>query len=98
MIRRPPRSTRTDTLLPYTTLFRSNDNLSGLVSITVSLHHLRPRNARIHLTKLWSGDIVGGCRAGQAGPYPGSHGCLVATAKNKHQHRDAAFIERQSVV
>src|SRR3546814_7179384 len=25
MIRRPPRSTRTDTLLPYTTLFRSDD-------------------------------------------------------------------------
>src|SRR3546814_7129660 len=26
MIRRPPRSTRTDTLFPYTTLFRSNKN------------------------------------------------------------------------
>src|SRR3546814_21001206 len=26
MIRRPPRSTRTDTLFPYTTLFRSNQN------------------------------------------------------------------------
>src|SRR3546814_10373937 len=26
MIRRPPRSTRTDTLFPYTTLFRSNPN------------------------------------------------------------------------
>src|SRR3546814_8439471 len=25
MIRRPPRSTRTDTLVPYTTLFRSKD-------------------------------------------------------------------------
>src|SRR3546814_5648658 len=25
MIRRPPRSTRTDTLFPYTTLFRSED-------------------------------------------------------------------------
>src|SRR3546814_11315528 len=25
MVRRPPRSTRTDTLLPYTTLFRSAD-------------------------------------------------------------------------
>src|SRR3546814_3402599 len=25
MIRRPPRSTRTDTLFPYTTLFRSGD-------------------------------------------------------------------------
>src|SRR3546814_6481476 len=30
MIRRPPRSTRTDTLFPYTTLFRS-----ALVSFTV---------------------------------------------------------------
>src|SRR3546814_21071708 len=27
MIRRPPRSTRTDTLFPYTTLFRSDDLL-----------------------------------------------------------------------
>src|SRR3546814_4516452 len=27
MIRRPPRSTRTDTLLPYTTLFRSEGHL-----------------------------------------------------------------------
>src|SRR3546814_6105811 len=27
MIRRPPRSTRTDTLFPYTTLFRSNFSL-----------------------------------------------------------------------
>src|SRR3546814_1414893 len=26
MIRRPPRSTRTDTLFPYTTLFRSNQH------------------------------------------------------------------------
>src|SRR3546814_6787102 len=28
MIRRPPRSTRTDTLFPYTTLFRSRDGLA----------------------------------------------------------------------
>src|SRR3546814_17950854 len=28
MIRRPPRSTRTDTLLPYTTLFRSDRELA----------------------------------------------------------------------
>src|SRR3546814_18358884 len=27
MIRRPPRSTRTDTLFPYTTLFRSADRI-----------------------------------------------------------------------
>src|SRR3546814_10868363 len=29
MIRRPPRSTRTDTLFPYTTLFRSTADASG---------------------------------------------------------------------
>src|SRR3546814_4614180 len=29
MIRRPPRSTRTDTLFPYTTLFRSGDPRRG---------------------------------------------------------------------
>src|SRR3546814_18279062 len=28
MIRRPPRSTRTDTLFPYTTLFRSKDSFT----------------------------------------------------------------------
>src|SRR3546814_4038032 len=30
IIRRPPRSTRTDTLFPYTTLFRSPDRSDGL--------------------------------------------------------------------
>src|SRR3546814_20563020 len=30
MIRRPPRSTRTDTLFPYTTLFRSDIRLASL--------------------------------------------------------------------
>src|SRR3546814_10900339 len=30
MIRRPPRSTRTDTLFPYTTLFRSDQRLKCL--------------------------------------------------------------------
>src|SRR3546814_18278783 len=31
MIRRPPRSTRTDTLFPYTTLFRSRVTVDGRV-------------------------------------------------------------------
>src|SRR3546814_15167155 len=38
MIRRPPRSTRTDTLFPYTTLFRSA-RLGGL-------HEIQPRRVR----------------------------------------------------
>src|SRR3546814_2316816 len=31
MIRRPPRSTRTDTLFPYTTLFRSIASIGSLI-------------------------------------------------------------------
>src|SRR3546814_2481143 len=37
MIRRPPRSTRTDTLFPYTTLFRSSYSLTMVVSMTFSM-------------------------------------------------------------
>src|SRR3546814_18055896 len=39
MIRRPPRSTRTDTLFPYTTLFRSHDRAVGnAASRHIGLH------------------------------------------------------------
>src|SRR3546814_10891871 len=34
MIRRPPRSTRTDTRFPYTTLFRSDDGIDGYSGFT----------------------------------------------------------------
>src|SRR3546814_1305219 len=39
MIRRPPRSTRTDTLFPYTTLFRSGICVSHGRSNQYELHH-----------------------------------------------------------
>src|SRR3546814_4410824 len=48
MIRRPPRSTRTDTLFPYTTLFRSQLELRArrLCEITKTTHYtLKQRNA-----------------------------------------------------
>src|SRR3546814_478691 len=41
MIRRPPRSTRTDTLFPYTTLFRSD----GFARVLLHDRTLRPRQA-----------------------------------------------------
>src|SRR3546814_17909516 len=43
MIRRPPRSTRTDTLFPYTTLFRSN----GQICYQVSMHEPSLRTSRL---------------------------------------------------
>src|SRR3546814_15159753 len=43
MIRRPPRSTRTDTLFPYTTLFRSPAAPSGAAGGTRAACRLRRR-------------------------------------------------------
>src|SRR3546814_21190477 len=49
MVRRPPRSTRTDTLFPYTTLFRSAAVLeTGGVDVgKIVLHHRHARLLRI---------------------------------------------------
>src|SRR3546814_16266389 len=55
MIRRPPRSTRTDTLFPYTTLFRSLRRSGGCCEMVVEhAHGLRQRrgpNAKSSLHK-----------------------------------------------
>src|SRR3546814_7816225 len=45
MIRRPPRSTRTDTLFPYTTLFRST---------AVRLRHPGPGKCRLYILLIYS--------------------------------------------
>src|SRR3546814_19979462 len=41
MIRRPPRSTRTDTLFPYTTLFRSPRRGEMKRSMEALIHHFK---------------------------------------------------------
>src|SRR3546814_10108068 len=51
MIRRPPRSTRTDTLFPYTTLFRSRPALVEAVDWMLSLVGLSAPDSDDHLIK-----------------------------------------------
>src|SRR3546814_15404346 len=51
MIRRPPRSTRTDTLFPYTTLFRS---LSATTTSTLRVY-------QFHHDRTFSGNRRGRC-------------------------------------
>src|SRR3546814_13740600 len=55
MIRRPPRSTRTDTLFPYTTLFRSEQfvrlRLADLL-VGAALHEPRPLGVHLRLNLL----------------------------------------------
>src|SRR3546814_5125849 len=59
MIRRPPRSTRTDTLFPYTTLFRSLTASSGFLNPTkretdIAILLARPRQGPLLTRKLTS--------------------------------------------
>src|SRR3546814_3355458 len=46
MMRRPPRATRTDTLFPYTTLFRSPDTPAAGARIGIVGGHHYPAHAR----------------------------------------------------
>src|SRR3546814_7770366 len=72
MIRRPPRSTRTDTLFPYTTLFRSLDKAGkverGIVlidqgDIGIVIANLERRGCEHHVRLLDQGfDAAGGAR------------------------------------
>src|SRR3546814_9575147 len=63
MIRRPPRSTRTDTLFPYTTLFRSLDppgvvagfhGLRVMPSSVESVTPFQPNRSEEHTSELQS--------------------------------------------
>src|SRR3546814_5489855 len=96
MIRRPPRSTRTDTLFPYTTLFRSflvaERQLPGLAQ-RGNFKGVRNCNVKFHEVRL----ITDGAPPVGASPLsssPGSYGnmahldlvrrsaCLIAKWKN----------------
>src|SRR3546814_4265784 len=59
MIRRPPRSTRTDTLFPYTTLFRSGRRRRALRSarLAVPLHGVLDAAAGGHPVQRAAGDL-----------------------------------------
>src|SRR3546814_18258144 len=74
MIRRPPRSTRTDTLFPYTTLFRSQ--ASG-VDGSIVKRPVAPRVRWLAAVALLSG----GAQAQAADATPATDAAGVSTAK-----------------
>src|SRR3546814_953602 len=61
MIRRPPRSTRTDTLFPYTTLFRSGLAKAALKS-GARLHGASPVVGLRRDGARWEATVAGGSR------------------------------------
>src|SRR3546814_10055692 len=59
MLRRPPRSTRTDTLFPYTTLFRSISPLSDLKALWILYLFIRRQKPLIVHTHTPKAGVVG---------------------------------------
>src|SRR3546814_5904489 len=84
MIRRPPRSTRTDTLFPYTTLFRSPRQRGK--SRVVESHRLRRAEAG-------PGRVEDRLRAAR-GPYEQHRGAEDAAAR--HDAPAMAAVDRMS--
>src|SRR3546814_12585268 len=79
MIRRPPRSTRTDTLFPYTTLFRSNDftkirEIVGCAEYCPACEALATRT----VPKITHDGLAG---------YPRATGFLASRAPGHHEDR-----------
>src|SRR3546814_6773899 len=102
MIRRPPRSTRTDTLFPYTTLFRSllrhpllrAENAlqqCGYVEIGVELG---PMQAQPGSANLNVGQRIGGS-VGQAFGEPHRKCQLDTRIQRHHYARAAAIVARR---
>src|SRR3546814_10671119 len=56
MIRRPPRSTRTDTLFPYTTLFRSIGDQTGQLFVKTDPEHALTVRIEGHIVAELRGD------------------------------------------
>src|SRR3546814_7816087 len=52
MIRRPPRSTRTDTLFPYTTLFRSMEDAIGAQIDDYLIKPVNPKQVLLTIKKI----------------------------------------------
>src|SRR3546814_18713046 len=78
MIRRPPRSTRTDTLVPYTTLFRSPADDCARHS-----DHPQMRRRRLYWNGSTLADLHGdGARLGVADR---PHGLRPASARRSHR-------------
>src|SRR3546814_11099255 len=77
MIRRPPRSTRTDTLFPYTTLFRSDGYELRIASLS---EHVR--SAPTEGLPAWTGELRSGARAN----------LLMGVASNRVDVKQAAAV------
>src|SRR3546814_3449837 len=95
MIRRPPRSTRTDTLFPYTALFRSNTlicaDAGALVSIPAPIAPTAPVPSKTAMIYFFTGLLLrgNGRRERQQAARPPSRGRLGSGSARQIRPRHA---------
>src|SRR3546814_15492524 len=103
MIRRPPRSTRTDTLLPYTTLFRSrmaavaNDRaqpLADAAAVHDLRHRARPGADRLHAVALRGATLMAPAAAAGVRHVRGGGGAGLLRRPRQRQIGRASCRER----
>src|SRR3546814_5179252 len=85
MVRRPPRATRTDTLFPYTTLFRSRRSLLRRLLPRIEpvvAHHLGNPDAVI-LEDVMAAAALGRLVLGVLAP---AHHCRLVAPERQRQH------------
>src|SRR3546814_20227124 len=101
MIRRPPSSTRTDTLFPYTTLFRSHQRHAPDAGLKILLGKVRAMIAegggKHGIERFHSRSDGNGIKA--ATQHPGAFGCILQAfpageAGRKHHAPDAICPQR----
>src|SRR3546814_9367211 len=81
MIRRPPRSTRTDTLFPYTTLFRSVEDIYARFTSLVAKSRKQPLEKILPIAegRVWAGGTAR--QIGLVDQFGGLPDALAAAAK-----------------
>src|SRR3546814_2280197 len=97
MTRRPPRSTRTDTLFPYTTLFRSRVAERHGLGAPLGSHHLDALRARERGSSGDDTDASGGEQLVDAGPQR-AHGTVVPSARRCECRSEEHTSELQSLM
>src|SRR3546814_1882142 len=96
MRRRPPRSTRTDTLFPYTTLFRSQHDVGCMraavaVMADIDLQRIRER-LEVHLVRAQHEQHLGFC-GGDV-----SHPALLRKAEHQPAHPRGGEVQHVEAV
>src|SRR3546814_12595046 len=111
MIRRPPRSTRTDTLFPYTTLFRSPPPATKALDEILANHAAQDFPKLVIRQRILERDLLRYARGSQfAFDQILQLGCIHGGTRLQHhrrgdtftpllvRHRDHRRIDRKSVV